>query len=432
MFGRKQQQEIGKQTNQLRRRFQLKTGKSRKVRANTKTDCLSYLDQQARLGAEAKVQELIEAEVTDHLHRSRYQHADRVELHGYRNGHAPARTVATRAGPVTIKRPKLRQLKTQFESQVVPAGQRQTSGVNDYLPNLYLAGLSLGDFDLFLHELLGNDACLSAAYVSRLRAKWETEYRDWCQHPLKTGYAYIWADGIYLRVGSAHDRLAVLVVIGVDDTGKKELLAVEPGYRESTTNWLDVFRGMRARGVETIRLVIGDGCDALWAAVGECYWEAAQQLCWCHKVRNIVGKLPARLGKEARADLRTIYRAPTREKALDRIIRFSEKYRAYSPAVETLVKHQQRLLAFYDFPRSHWVSIRTTNPIESMFDPVRTRLNKAKRIRNVYCGLAMTYELLKTRQARLRRIVAPSRAAYVIAGMRYEDGIAVDRRRKAS
>jgi putative transposase len=429
---RQREQKISKQTNKLRRRFGIRTGGRHKVDPVVKKENLSYLDQQARLGAEAKVQELLEAEVTDHLQRGRYQHEADAEPQGYRNGHGPKRTMATRAGPVAIQRPKLRDLKQPFESRIVPPRQRQTSGVDDYLPSLYLAGLSLGDFATFLHELLGEGACLSAAYVCRLKTKWEAEYREWCQRSLQKGYAYIWADGIHLRIGSCCDRLAILVVIGVNENGEKELLAVEPGYRESTSNWRDVFRRLRARGVETIRLIIGDGCQALWAAAEECYWEAAQQLCWCHKMRNVLDKLPDRLADEAKAALRAIYYAPTRAAATEGIVRFTEEYRSYGPAVACLVRDQQRLLTYYDFPKAHWRSIKTTNPIESMFDPVRKRLNKAKRIRSIYAGLSMTYELLKLRQTRMHRIVAPEMTANVIAGDRYQDGIAVDRRRRAS
>jgi len=427
---RAEQQQIDRQVKHLRHRFGLARKLPKGFKVLTRDEALSALDREARKGAEEHVQQLLEAEVDRHLDRQRYQHLSPEAHRGYRNGHAPARTIATRGGPVKVNLPKLRDLKQPFVSQLVPKRQQQTSGINSFLPNLYLAGLSLGDFTLFLRELLGDDANLSASHIVRLKRQWEKEYRLWVKRPLRPAYAYVWADGVYLRVGRATDRLAVLVVMGVNEDGRKELLAIEPGYRESSANWGSVFGSLRERGLAEIQLVIGDGCPGLWHAVGQHYWTARQQLCWQHKLASVLGKLPDRLQKEATADLRAIYHAGSRAAATAGFIRFATKYRDHEPAVECLLKDQDRLTTYYDFPKPHWVSLRTSNPLESIFDPVRVRLNKAKRIVSLYAALALVHQLLLLREIRLNRIIAYRLVASVLNGDQYQDGKALDRRLK--
>lgn len=419
---------IDQQVNRLRSRFGLNRSRLKRMRVLDKTEALSVIDQEGRKGAEAKVQDLLEAEVDQHLTRQRYQRKPDQPLQGYRNGHAPARTLATRCGPITVRLPKLRDLQRPFRTRLLARRQSQTSAVADFLPDLYLAGLSLGDFELFLREFLGDGASLSASHIARLKAKWEVEYQIWVKRPVSAAYAYLWADGIYLRVGTTSDRLAVLVVIGVTAEGKKELLAVEPGYRESAANWQAVFGSLRERGLQQIALVIGDGCPGLWQAVDEYYWAAGQQLCWQHKKLNVLARLPDRLQTEAKTDLNRIRLAPTRAQAVEGFIRFAARYRDYGPAVETLLKDQDRLLTFYNFPKAHWASLRTTNAIESTFAPVRTRLNKAKRVISLYSGLALVQQLLLIRESRLNRLAHGHLAATVMAGRKYQDGVAVDRR----
>jgi transposase-like protein len=362
---------------------------------------------------------MIEAEVETHLGRQRYEHKPDGQHTGYRNGHAPSRTLATRCGPVTVRPPKLRATQKPFASKVLIKYQRQTDTVTSLLPDLYLVGLATGDFEGVLQEFLGEGASLSPATIVRLKAKWEDEYRTWCRRPLRTRYAYVWADGIYLRVGGNRDRLAILVVMGVNEDGVKEVLAIEPGWREDNANWLSVFRGLHDRGLKHIRLVIGDGIRSLWNAVEETYPAAARQRCWRHKLENILSKLPKRLQSQALEDLRAIYYAANREEAIGGFARFAGKYHDYEPAVELLLKDQDTLLSYFAFPKAHWVSLKTTNPLESVFAPIRVRLNKAKRIRSLYAALALTHQLLMLRETKLNRILAPDLAAYVAAGKRW-------------
>ena len=411
---RTQQQE----TDSLRRRFGL--NRPRRVGLKVLGDkSVPLLEELARKGAETSVQDMVEAEVEDHIGRQRYERKPGSQHAGYRNGHAPSRTLATRCGPVTVRPVKLRATRKPFASKVLIKYQRQTDTVTSLLPDLYLVGLATGDFEGVLQEFLGEGASLSPATIVRLKAKWEEEYRRWCRRPLRARYAYVWADGIYLRVGGNRDRLAILVVMGVNEEGIKEVLAIEPGWREDNANWLAIFRGLHDRGLEHIRLVIGDGIRSLWNAVEEIYPAAARQRCWRHKLENILSKLPKRLQSQALEDLRTIYHAANREEAIGGFARFAGKYHDYEPAVELLLKDQDTLLSYFAFPKAHWVSLKTTNPLESVFAPIRVRLNKAKRIRSLYAALALTHQLLMLRETRLNRILAPDLAAYVAAGKRW-------------
>lgn len=406
------------ETDRLRRRFGL--NRPRKVNLKVLGDQPEpLLEELARKGAETSVQSMIEAEVEDHIGRQRYERKPSSQHTGYRNGHAPSRTLATRCGPVTVRPPKLRATQKPFASKVLIKYQRQTDTVTSLLPDLYLVGLATGDFEGVLQEFLGEGASLSPATIVRLKAKWEDEYRTWCRRPLRTRYAYVWADGIYLRVGGNKDRLAILVVMGVNADGVKEVLAIEPGWREDNANWRSVFQGLRDRGLEHIRLVIGDGIRSLWNAVEEIYPGAARQRCWRHKLENVLSKLPKRLQPQALEDLRTIYYAANREEAIGGFARFAGKYHDYEPAVERLLKDQDTLLSYFAFPKAHWVSLKTTNPLESVFAPIRARLNKAKRIRSLYAALALTHQLLMLRETRLNRILAPDLTAYVAAGTKW-------------
>ena len=382
------------------------------------------LEEVARQGAEQSVRDVLGAEVETQLERLPYERKSQREHRGYRNGYGPERTIATRCGPLTVRRPKVRDSHGPVVSDVLPRYQRQTTTVSELLPDLYLAGLSTGDFRQVLQEYLGAGVALSPSQIVRLKARWEDEYRSWCRRPLASAYAYVWADGIYLRVGSRDDgRLALLVIMGVNEAGKKEILAIEPGYRESTVNWQSVLRSLRDRGVMTIRLLIGDGIAGLWRAAAQVYPESRHQRCWRHKIANVLGRLPVHCQPEALKDLRRIYNAPDRTAAEESMSRFVRKYHAYAPAVDTLLRNSSDLLTYYEFPKAHWVSLKTTNPLESIFAPVRIRLNKAKCIPNTYSALSLVHQLLLNREARIRRLAAPNLTAYVAAGQPIPSGV---------
>jgi transposase-like protein len=292
------------------------------------------------------------------------------------------------------------------------------------IPELYLHGLATGDFALALRGFLGDGASLSASSVSRLKEQWEAEYERWRKRSLGEGhYVYLWCDGIYPRAGLVGDKTALLVVLGVNQDGCKEPLAILEGYRESTESWKSVLHDLKERGLDNPRLFIGDGALGLWAAIREVYPQASEQRCWVHKMRNVKTHFPKRLHDEVKGYLREIYYAATKDNALELMDQFAERYqRNYPRAVACLLKDQASLLTYFNYPRPHWVSLKTTNPIESIFAPVKLRTNAAKRIRSPRSALFLIFKIIQNAQKRWRKINAPELVEKVIRGVKFEDG----------
>jgi transposase-like protein len=297
--------------------------------------------------------------------------------------------------------------------------------LEEALPILYLRGLSTGDFSEALEALLGSAAAgFSATTITRLLKVWQDEYQSWRKRSLKgKEYIYLWADGVYFNIRLEEDRLACLVVVGVLPDGRKEVIALEDGYRESTESWASVLRDLKRRGMAAPVLAVGDGNLGFWAALREVYPEAQEQRCWKHKIANVLDKLPKRLQPRAKALLHEIMYAPDRASALEDIALFSEEYAArYPKAVKTLTKDQDRLLTFFDFPAEHWLHLRTTNPIESTFATVKARTRKTKGAGSRNAGLAMAFKLLLAMEKRWRKVNAPHLVALVAAGVDFPDG----------
>lgn len=253
---------------------------------------------------------------------------------------------------------------------------------------------------------------------------WQEDYQVWRKRPLEgKEYVYLWADGVYFNVRLEEDRLACLVIVGVLPDGRKEVIALEDGYRESTESWASVLRDLKRRGLAAPMLAIGDGNLGFWAALREVYPETKEQRCWKHKLANVLDKLPKRLQPRAKEMLREIMYAPNRDSALDEIAIFSEEYGArYPKAVETLTKDQDQLLTFLDFPAEHWIHLRTTNPIESTFSTVKARTKKTKGAGSRKAGLAMAFKLILAAEKHWRRVNAPHLVALVRAGVEFPDG----------
>ena len=307
----------------------------------------------------------------------------------------------------------------------VPPYMRRSPRLEEALPVLYLRGLSTGDFSEGLEALLGPKAAgLSATTINRLLKGWQDEYRAWRKRSLRgKEYVYIWADGVYFNVRLEHDRLACLVIIGVRPDGRKEVVALEDGYRESKESWTSVLRDLKRRGLPAPVLAIADGALGFWAALREVYPATKEQRCWVHKIANALDKLPKRLQPRAKAMLHEIMRSPSRNDALEEIDRFSEEFEVrYPKAVETLLKDQDQLLTFFDFPAQHWIHLRTSNAIESAFSTVKARTRKTRGAGSRTAGLALAFKLLDSAEGRWRRINAPHLAALVRAGEKFPDG----------
>ena len=370
------------------------------------------------------LQRILEEEVTEALGRTRYARRSAVDAPGSRNGYGKPRRLALMSGTIEVRRPRIRGLEERFESRILPLFQRRTQEVTRLLPELYLHGLSQGDFELALRGLLGDGAPLSPSSIARLRATWEEQFETWQQRRLDDReLVYAWADGIYVKAGLEKDKAALLVVIGALSDGRKEILAIRPGHRESTESWRAVLRDLRDRGLPAPRLMLADGGLPIWSAVDQVWPEAAQQRCWNHKILNVLDDLPKRVQGAARALLTQIPTAQTRQQAQRRRDRFVARYgEAYPAAAATLERDWDRMVTFYDFPEAHWKHLRTTNPVESPFASVRLRTNAGKRYKRVQGATALIWRLLRVAETRFRKLNAPELLPAVFAGRRYQDG----------
>jgi len=300
--------------------------------------------------------------------------AGRVVRHGY----LPERSVQTGIGPVAVRRPRVRDRQPEgvggrirFTSSILPPYLRRAKSVEELLPWLYLKGISTGGFGEALAALLGPDAPgLSPTTITRLKMAWADEYERWTRRDLSAKrYVYFWADGIYFRPRLDHDKQCLLVIIGADEVGNKNIVGLSDGYRESAQSWLELLLDLKRRGLTVPpELATGDGALGFWKALRQVYGQAREQRCWVHKTANVLNKMPKSLQSKAKGHLQDIWMAETRSDAEKAFDFFQEAYGAkYDKAVDCLTKDRERLLTFYDFPAEHWKHLRSTNPIESIF-----------------------------------------------------------------
>jgi len=388
------------------------------------------LEEMARERIQAFVQTLLEEEVTALVGRRKSERREAVDAPAvYRNGHGKPRKLAMMGGTIEVRRPRVRGLEERFESRILPLFRRRTREVSKLLPRLYLHGLSQGDFELALRGVLGKAAPLSAKSIERLRAKWVTEFEAWSQRSLQgVEPVYLWADGIYVKAGLDKDKAALLVIVAGLRDGRKVVLAIESGYRESAEAWGRILRDLRARGMGVPRLVVADGHLGIWAALSQVLPEVAEQRCWNHKIVNVLDALPKKLQSEARALLCDIPYAKTRREAERMREAFRSRYGQQQPkAVETLERDWERLVAFYAFPEAHWRHLRTTNVVESPFAAVRLRTAAGKRYRKVANATALIWRLLMVAQRAFRCLGHPELLAELAEGATYEDGVRIVR-----
>ena len=387
------------------------------------------LEAMARERIQGFVQELLEEEVTALVGRRKSERRPPVSDGPvvYRNGYGKPRRLSMSSGTIEVRRPRVRGLETRFESQVLPLFKRRTREVGELLPQLYLHGLAQGDFELALRGLLGEGAPLSASSIGRLREKWVAEYEAWSKRSLSgLEPVYLWADGIYVKAGLEKDKAALLVIVAALRDGRKVILSLEAGHRESAESWGRILRGLRQRGMKVPRLLVADGHLGIWAAVADVFPEVAEQRCWNHKLINVIDRLPRRCQAEARAELKQIPYAETREQAEQLRDAFVEGYgKQYPSAAEALCRDWERMVTFYDFPREHWRHLRTTNPVESPFAAVRLRTNAGKRYKKVANATALIWRLLLVAERNFRRLDHPELLPLVALGARYRDGLLI-------
>jgi putative transposase len=372
------------------------------------------------------IQALLEEEVTALLGRRKSARRAAVDTSaGLRNGYGNPRRLTLTAGTVTVRRPRVRGLDERFVSRVLPLFKRRTREVGELLPQLYLHGLALGDFDVALRGLLGDAAPLSPASLIRLKAQWQLEYEAWKRRRLDNlEVVYVWADGLYVKAGLEDSKAALLVLIGALTDGRKVVLAVESGQRESTASWGVVLRDLRARGLPPWRCTIADGHLGIWAALAEQQPTAAEQRCWNHRITNVLDAIPTKHQAQARTLLCAMPYAESQAACEKLRVQFAERYSQLAPkAVERLAADWERLVTFYQFPREHWRHLRTTNIVESPFAAVRLRTTAAKRFKKVDSATALIWKLLQVAQQTFRRLNAPELLPAVYAGAKYVDGI---------
>lgn len=401
---------------------------------------LDALQEVLKQGARKLLEQAIEAELAALLESHAGLAAPDGKRAVVRNGYLPERTIQTGLGDIAVKVPKVRDRSksgVKFNSELVPPYLKRTKSMEEFLPWLYLRGVSTGDFSEALQHLLGKDAPgLSAATISRLKQGWESDYKAWQKRDLsKKRYAYIWADGVYSQVRQ-DDRLCLLVIIGSDEQGQKELLALTDGYRESAASWEEVLSDLISRGLQGApRLAVGDGALGFWKALAKIWPMTHQQRCWVHKSANVLEKLPKAVQPKVKEALHNIWQADTREaahKAFDSCVkRFEAKY---PKAMECLQKDKDSMLVFYDFPAEHWPHIRTTNPIESVFATVRLRTERTKNCGSRDTTLSMAFKLIESAQKRWRRLRGYKMLADVITGVKFTNGIKqkTDQKQKAA
>jgi len=397
------------------------------------------LDVVVRRGAQQILQQAIEAEVQEFLQ----QHQDRRDADGHRlvvrNGHQAARTIVTGAGALEVRQPRVRDNspkgseRLQFSSAILPPYLRRSKTIEEFIPWLYLKGISTGDFSEALHQLLGEPAKgFSPNVIVRLKEQWTAEYDQWSRRDLTAKrYVYLWADGIHVNVrleDTENKQQCLLVVMGATAEGQKELLAVQDGYRESTQSWTELLVDLQRRGLTLApKLATGDGALGFWAALRQVYPETREQRCWVHKTANVLNKMPKSVQPRAKADLHQIWMAETRELAHQAFDTFLAKYQAkYGDACDCLRKDREELLTFYDFPAEHWIHLRTTNPIESTFATIRLRHRRTKGSGTRKASLTMMFKLAQAAQKRWQRLHGSEQLTLVLEGRVFVDGVLQD------
>jgi putative transposase len=387
-----------------------------------------------RDGARALLRHAVEAEVAGFLGGHADKLTDDVHRRLVRHGHLPEREIMTGIGPVAVRCPRVRDRtadggeRIRFSSAILPPYARRSKSLEVLIPILYLKGISTGDFEEALAALLGKDAGgLSASTIARLKEAWVDEHARWLDRDLSAKqYVYFWVDGIYVQARLEDDAQCLLVIIGATTEGKKELVGLADGIRESAQSWKGLLLDLKQRGLTMApQLAVADGAG-FWKAIDEVWPKTRAQRCWVHKTANVLNKLPKSLQAKAKRALQDIWMAETRKDAEAAFDEFIESYDVkYEKAVECLSKDREPLLAFYDFPAEHWKHLRTTNPIESTFATVRHRTVRSRGCLSNKTALAMIYKLAQAAEKSWHRLRGYNQLPKVIIGVKFNDGIEV-------
>lgn len=398
------------------------------VKNPSETPARSALEEVLRDGAKRLLQEAIEYEVFEYVQKFKEMKDEMNNRLVTRNGYLPARDIQTGIGPINVRQPRVRDKRDgqAFSSVVLPKYKRKTESLERLIPELYLRGISTNNFPEALSALLGKNATgLSPANITRMKEIWGQEYETWLKRDLtERRYVYIWADGVYFNIRLDEARPCILVLIGVNEEGQKELIGIHDGVRESTLSWKEFLQNLKSRGMNvTPSLAIGDGALGFWSAIEEEFPKCRQQRCWVHKTANILDKMPKSVQPNVKRMIHEMYLSPTKAAALKAYEEFLQLYTAkYPGACKCLEKNKDELFTFYDFPAEHWAHIRTTNPIESAFATVRHRTRQTKGCGSRIATLTMVFKLAKAAEEGWRRLRGFVLLCKVVAGIKFKDG----------
>ncbi len=393
-----------------------------------------HLSELLRVKARGILREALELEMEAFMKEYQsYRLSDgrqRVVRHGYHQD----REIQTGIGSVAVKVPRSKDRQStsskeriRFSSKLIPPYLRKSKSIEELIPWLYLKGISTGGFQEALAAILGKGATgLSSASVSRLKSSWYEDWKAWKQRDLsQSHYVYLWVDGVYCNVRMDKDKQCLLVIVGATANGDKELVALEDGYRESEQSWRELLMDLKHRGLtEAPEIAVGDGAMGFWKALKKVYPQSKEQRCWMHKTGNILNYLPKREHHKAKDRLHQIWMASSKEEAFKALKHFVDMYEAkYPKATHCLIKDQETLMAFYDFPAEHWRHLRTSNPIESTFATVKLRTAKVRGCFSRNTVLTMAFKLMESAQKNWIRLHGFKRLAEVIEGVQFVDGI---------
>ncbi len=390
------------------------------------------LDEIARVGARRLLVEALNLEVEEYI----TQNKDQVDEQGRRlvvkNGFGKSRTVTMGSGAVDVECPRVddRRDGEKFLSNILPPYLRKSPKVESLIPILYLKGLSTNNFRSALSELLGEGTMgLSPASIVKLKKIWDTEFEIWNKRTITKKYVYMWADGVNVQVRLGEDKkVCLLVIIGATEDGSKELLAVHPGYRESSDSWLVVMRSLIDRGMTAPMVAVGDGALGFWKALRSCkgFEKTEEQRCWVHKIANVLDKLPQRLQSDAKKLLHEMMRSNTESDAEKTRDQFKKLFQdKYPKAVDCLTKSWRELVTFFRYPASHWVHLRTTNPIESSFATVKLRTKVTKGAGSKEAASVMAFKMLSECEKNWRKINGIKEITNLLNGLAYKDGVMI-------
>jgi putative transposase len=378
------------------------------------------IEEIGRLGARLIIQQALEDELTGFLGRARYERADDPVAH--RNGFERPQKIATTSGPMRVERPRLRGAsKLGFESRIVGKGVARTYALETLVICSFLRGLSVRDVESALEETF-NEQVLSKSTVSRVLEDTKERYRSWCRRRLEEhDVVYLYLDAIYLKLRPEEEPAeGVLCAWGITLEGRKVLLGLALGSRESYLDWLAFGRDLTARGMRAPALVVADGAPGIWKAVGELWPPAERQRCTVHALRNLLAKLPERHHREVKARYwKALDEAASPGEAKQALLALVADFeRSYPSATRVITDNLAQLVAHLRFPLVHRKRTRSTNLLERTFVEVRRRTKVIGRFPGETSALSLIWAVLELSSRGWRGVEMTPRTATEIERIR--------------